>query len=230
MKAFKAVIASCFLGLMFAAAASAQIGGGMMRQGPMPRGLFNPVVGSGARYEIQKGAGSDANEKKTVMEIDVVGKESVGGKDGYWLETVMSATPMGDVTMKMLAAPDGANITIAKMIMQMSGHPPMEMPTQMGRIGEQNLGTDIRDKAEKVGSESVAVPAGTFTADHYRMKDGSGDFWLSEKVSPYGLIKGQSKDFNMVLTKVVTDAKDNITGTPVPFDPRLMMPGGRPQQ
>jgi hypothetical protein len=230
MKAFKAVVASCLLALMFAAAASAQIGGGMMRQGPMPRGLFNPVVGSGAQYEIQKGAGSDANEKKTAMEIDVVGKESVGGKDGYWLETVMSGTPMGDVTMKMLAAPDGANITIAKMIMQMSGHPPMEMPTQMGRMGEQNLGTDIRDKAEKVGSESVTVPAGTFTADHYRMKDGSGDFWLSEKVSPYGLVKGQGKDFNMVLTKVVNDAKDKITGTPVPFDPRLMMPGGRPQQ
>jgi hypothetical protein len=30
----------------------------------------------------------------------------------------------------------------------------------------------------------------------------------------------------MVLTKVVTDAKDKITGTPVPFNPRLMMPGG----
>jgi hypothetical protein len=232
MKTFNAIIASCFLGLMFAVAASAQIGGGMMRQGPMPRGLFNPVVGSGAQYEIQKGAGSDANEKKTVMEIDVVGKESVNGKDGYWLETTADS-PMGAMTMKMLAAPDGPNITIAKMIMQMSGQQPMEMPTQMGRIGEQNLGTDIRDKAEKVGSESVTVPAGTFTADHYRMKDGSGDFWLSEKVSPYGLVKGQGKDFNMVLTKVITDAKDKITGTPVPFNPRLMMPGGaggRPQQ
>src|SRR5690348_1793923 len=131
MKTFKTIIASCFLGLTFATVASAQIGGGMMRQGPMPRGLFNPVVGSGAQYEIQKGAGSDANDKKTVMEIDVVGKESVSGKDGYWLETTMGGTPMGDVTMKMLAAPDGANVTIVKMIMQMAGQPPMEMPTQM---------------------------------------------------------------------------------------------------
>ena len=50
---------------------------------------------------------------------------------------------------------------------------------------------------------------------------------MSEKVSPYGVIKGQGKDFSMVLTKVVTDAKDKITGTPVPFNPRLMMPGGQ---
>ena len=27
----------------------------------------------------------------------------------------------------------------------------------------------------------------------------------------------------MVLTKVVTDAKDQITGTPVPFNPAMMM-------
>jgi hypothetical protein len=106
------------------------------------------------------------------------------------------------------------------------------MPAQMGGMGQSKQPIDIRDKADNVGSESVTTPAGTFTADHYRMKDGSGDFWLSEKVSPYGLIKGQGKDFNMVLTKVVTGASDKITGTPVPFNPRLMMPGGaggRPQ-
>jgi len=85
---------------------------------------------------------------------------------------------------------------------------------------------DIRDKADDVGNESVTTPAGTFTAHHYRMKDGSGDFWLSEKVSPYGLIKGQGKDFTMVLTKVVTDAKDKITGTPVPFSVTSQHGGG----
>jgi hypothetical protein len=57
------------------------------------------------------------------------------------------------------------------------------------------------------------------------MKDGFGDFWLSKQVSPYGLIKGQGKDLNIVLTRVVSDAKDKITGTPVPFNPQ-MMPGG----
>lgn len=225
MKTVKAIVASCFLALAFVAAARAQIGGGMMQQGPMPRGLFNPVVGSGAQYEVQKGGGDDATGKnKTTMEIDVVGKESVNGKDGYWLETT-AATPMGEMTMKMLTVYDGTNATIAKMIMQMPGRPPMEMPAQMTRMAEPKQSLDIRDKADDVGTESVTTPAGTFTAHHYKMKDGSGDFWLSEQVSPYGLIKGQGKDFTMVLLKVVSGVKDKITGTPVPFNPMMM---GRP--
>jgi hypothetical protein len=218
MKNFRAMTAGCFFVLAFAATVLAQGGplGGAM--GPLPRGMFNPVVGSGAQYEIQP-TGKD----KMTVEIDVVGKEPVNGKDGYWFETAFDSH-MGQMTMKMLMVSDAANATIAKLIMQMHGAPPMEMPAQMiGQRGQQTY--DIREKADKVGSESVTTPAGTFTADHYHMKDGSGDFWVSDKVSPYGLIKGQGKDFNMVLIKVVTDAKDKITGTVVPFNPALLMQG-----
>jgi hypothetical protein len=219
MKTRKATVASCFLALAFASVAGAQAGPMAGAMGPLPRGLFNPVVGSGAQYEVQP----NGKDKMTV-EIDVVGKESVNGKDGYWFETAFDSH-MGQMMMKMLMVADGPNSTIAKMIMQMAGKPPMELPVQMmGQRAQQTA--DIRDKADKVGNEPVTTPAGTFTADHYRMKDGSGDFWLSEKVSPYGLIKGQGKDFNMVLTKVVTNATDKITGAPVPFDPRLLMQGG----
>jgi hypothetical protein len=59
------------------------------------------------------------------------------------------------------------------------------------------------------------------------MKDGSGDTWVSEKVSPYGVVRHQGKNTTMVLTKVVTDAKDKITGTPQPFNPASF---GRPPQ
>ncbi len=62
------------------------------------------------------------------------------------------------------------------------------------------------------------------------MKNGSGDFWVSDKVSPYGLVKYQGKDMTMVLIKQVKDAKDKITGTPVPFNPALMMGGGQAPQ
>jgi hypothetical protein len=222
MKLLSAILVSCLLALGFSAALSAQrgpMGGGMM--GTLPHGIFNPIVGSGAQYEVQP-SGKD----KMTIEIDVVGKESVDGKDGYWFETAMS-TPMGEVLVKMLMVSDAANSTIAKVIMEMQGGPPMEMPAQM--MGQRTpQAFDLRDKADKVGSEPVSTPAGSFTADHYRMKDGSGDFWVSDKVSPYGVIKGQGKDMNMVLLKLVTDAKDKITGTPVPFNPRLMMPGSQP--
>jgi hypothetical protein len=218
MRIVSAIIVSSLLALAFTPATFAQ-GPLGTTMGPLPRGMFNPVVGSGAQYEIQPNGKDKMN-----MEIVVVGKESVNGKDGYWFETAVDSR-MGQMLMKMLMVSDPANSSVAKMIMQMQGGSPMEMPAQlMGQRGQQTY--DLRDRADKVGSESVTVPAGTFTADHYHLKDGSGDFWVSDKVSPYGVIKGQGKDFSIVLTKVVTDAKDKITGTPVPFNPRLMLPGG----
>jgi hypothetical protein len=225
MNNLKIIFSGCMLVLALAGTTGAQMGG-MMGRGAQPRGLFNPIVGSGAQYEIQ----SNGKDNKMVMEIDVVGKESVDGRDGYWFESTVSNPQMGEMVMKMLTVPDGANTSVTKMVMQMAGRPPMEMPMQMTRMGQQNRQpVDIRSEAEDLGTESVTTPAGTFTAHHYRMKDGSGDSWISEQVSPYGLIKHEGKDSTMVLTKVVSDAKDKITGTPVPFNP-MMMGGGPPQR
>lgn len=212
----------CILFFFAAGISSAQFG---MRQPQMPRGLFNPVVGSGAVYEMQAASGN-----KTTMEIDVVGKDSVDGKDAYWFEMAMSggtAGPPGGMLMKMLMVLDGANSYASKMVMQMGDRPPMEMAIPPNQGAAQKQPTDIKTLAEDVGSESITTPAGTFTCEHYRMKDGSGDTWVSEKVSPYGVIKHQGKDTTMVLTKVVTDAKDKITGTPQPFNPAAF---GRPPQ
>ena len=61
---------------------AAQMG---MHAGPAMRGIFNPVVGSGGQYEMTTEKGT-----KTVMEIAVVGKESVDGKEGYWFEMTMA--------------------------------------------------------------------------------------------------------------------------------------------
>jgi hypothetical protein len=57
------------------------------------------------------------------------------------------------------------------------------------------------------------------------MKDGSGDAWISDKVSPWGLVKMQENERTTVLAKVIADAKDRIIGTPTKFDPTQMMRG-----
>ena len=193
--------------------ASAQMG---MHVAPAMRGIFNPVVGSGGEYEMTTEKGT-----KMVMEIAIVGKESVAGKDAYWFETTMSNSPMGQMTMKMLTVVDGTDTVISRTIMQMGNRPPMEMPTQLTKSSAQKQPADIRDRAEDVGSETLTTPAGTFTTEHYKMKDGTGDAWVAAKAGPYGLVKFQGKDSTMVLTKVITDATDKITGTPVPFNPTM---------
>ncbi|HEX4002187.1 MAG TPA: hypothetical protein VHX36_06025 [Candidatus Acidoferrales bacterium] len=215
---------ACFFSFTVAAAtASAQMGMGM-RQRSLPSGLFNPVVGSGAAYDVQTSGG-----QKTSIEYVVVGKESVDGKDGYWMEWTTAAGAMGQMIMKVLIVPGAGSAQ--KVIMQMPGHPPMEMPMQMGH-GNAGATTpsDIRNLAEDVGTESVTTPGGTFSCEHYRMKDGSGDTWVSQKVAPFGVVKHEGKDSSMVLTKVITGATDKITGTPQPFNPMMMMQQQAPPQ
>jgi hypothetical protein len=227
MKILK-LAAFCLCCLMIlAAATSAQMGMGM-RQRSMPNGVFNPVVGSGAGYDIQT-----ANGPKTSIEYAIVGKESINGKDGFWMEWTTIGGPMGEMVVKVLIVPDGANTATSRIIMQMPGRPPMEMPAPMGRMNGGSNATapsDIRNLAEDVGTESITTAAGTFSCEHYRMKDGSGDTWVSQKVAPFGVVKHQGKDSSMVLTKVITDAKDKITGTPQPFNPMMMMQQPPPQQ
>jgi hypothetical protein len=212
------------IALLAAGTASAQrgpMGGGMGMAPPEFRGILNPTVGSGAAYQ------TEARGTKNDMEITVVGKEEVGGKPGYWMEMAMNSPQAGgQMYMKMLMVVDGKNASVTRMIMQMAGQQPMEMPMQgmMGNM-QQNTSTDVRDSAERVGAESVTTPAGTFNTEHYRAKDGSWDAWLSAQVSPWGLVKSSTKDTTMTVTKLITNATDKITGTPQQFDPMQMMRG-----
>jgi arabinogalactan endo-1,4-beta-galactosidase len=201
------------LAAMLPGLVAAQMG---MHAGPAMRGIFNPVVGSGGQYEMTTEKGT-----KMVMEIAVVGKESVAGKDGYWFEMTMATAQMAQMISKTLTVVDGQDTVVSRTIMQMGNHPPMEMPAQMYKANAQKQPADIRDRADDVGSETVTTPAGTFVTEHYKMKDGSGDAWVAPKAGPYGLVKFQGKDTSMVLTKVITDAKDKITGTPQPFNPMM---------
>jgi hypothetical protein len=191
-----------------------------MRMSPEMRGLWKPVVGGGAVYESTRPDG-----QKTDMQFAIVAKDSVDGKDGMWMEMVMNNPRLnGDMVMKYFVSLDGDNMQMSKMIMQMPGRPPMIMPENMSQGRKPLQYDDIHKNAENVGSESITVPAGTFQCDHWHMKDGTGDAWVSDKVSPFGLVKYQGSQGNtMVLTKNITDAKDKITGTPVPFDPMKMM-------
>jgi hypothetical protein len=204
------IIVTC---LLLPMTAWAQMG---MHSSPTMRGVWNPVVGAGGTYELTKKDGT-----KTSMEMAIVGKESVSGKDGYWFEVTIADSPMGTMIMKSLTVRDDQDMVSSKMIMQFGDRPPMEMPAQMtqARQGREKQPADIRQLADGVGTESLTTPAGTFSTTHYKMKDGSGDVWVADHAGPYGMVKFQGKDSSMVLTKVTTDAQDKITGTPVPFNP-----------
>jgi hypothetical protein len=215
------------LAIFVLAIAAPFAGAQMMFHTPDMRGVWNPVVGSGGSYEISQASNADKRE----MEIFVVGKETVEGKDGYWLEIVMPhAKTGGDLAIKSLMVLDGSNAAVYRAVIQMPGMAqPMEMSKQM-LASQQSKATDIRTTGQDVGKETITTPAGTFDCEHWRSEDGN-DAWINPKAPPYGLIKSVSKDgHTIVLTRVITDAKDRITGTPVQFDPMQMMQQGRPPQ
>lgn len=200
----------------------AQFGG--ENQAPDLHGVWNPVIGSGAAYQIQNG------DRKSEIEILIVGKEDVEGKTGYWMEIGMQTPSMGQIYTKTLMVIGENDYTVTRTIFQMPGQPPMEMP--MGMSGSRGTAheTDIRRRAEHVGTEDVSTPAGTFSCEHYRDKQGQGgDVWLSTKVTPWALVKSVNGERTMVLSRVLTGEKDHITGTPQKFDPSVFMRGmGQP--
>ena len=203
------------LALGFAMAGWAQgMRGGMGQQAPRLLGEFKPVVGSGAQYHMTGKNGTMS------FAYVVVGKEDVEGNTGYWME-IRSAGPgmPGEMVMKQLLVLGGDRPQIKRMIMQSPGQPPMEMPMgMMPGMGRREPGAGGGDTSpgEKVGTETITVPAGTFECDHYRKQEprGTVDVWISSKVSPYGMVKMSSGEMTMVLEKALSNETSHIQGEP----------------
>lgn len=207
----------CILSLPHPAAA--QMGMGM--GGPTVRGVWKPVVGAGSAYQME-----NKREGKREIEIAIVGAETSEGKPGHWLEMTMQDREEGQMVIRQLMVQDGKQTQMLRMVFQRGNEEPMEMSMQMmGMMGQQQKPqkSDFREESERVGTETITTPAGTFECEHWRSKDKSSDFWVSEKISPWGLVKMTSKDENMTLVRVISNAKTKIRGTPKKFDPSEMM-------
>jgi hypothetical protein len=164
-------------------------------------------VGAGAAYDVQ------TPDHKMSMEVGVVGKESVEGVDGFWLEITMGT----NMTMKSLIAGGEAK----RMIFQQGSEAPMEMSLDMVRMMPKAMqpkgpGKDIRETAKLIGKESVTVPAGTFACDHYQDTEGGRtvDVWVSSDAAPYGVVKMTGPNTSVVLTQVIKDYRSKITRAP----------------
>lgn len=215
MMSSKRVVIVLALALAVAPAAWAQRGGGM-GMGPHPPmpGLQNPVVGSGAEYQM------NAKGKDMDIAYAIVGKEDVSGNPGFWVEMRMQNAEMGgEMVTKMLMVSSGPDAGMKRMITQTPGRPPMEMGgflMGMMKSHEAPQSGGKADMGELVGTESITVPAGTYSCQHYRKpeKNGTVDYWISTQVTPYAMVKLTSADMTMVLKKTLTDETSHIKGEP----------------
>lgn len=209
-----AVLAVCLL-VVFSA--SAQMGMDLFKKPDIVK-AFNPVVGKGAEYQNTNNAKGTA--KSNVMQMYIVAKESVEGKDGYWMEFVTTDDKNQSSVGKALFTKD--DFQFHRMIVQVPGQGAMEMPFNPNAARKESM-QDTMNEWHSVGSDTITVPAGTFSCEHWRNDKRNSDIWTSDKVTPFGLVKEVNPNGGMVLTKIIADAQERITGPVKKFDMQQMM-------
>jgi hypothetical protein len=226
MKPICVAISVAALCLGLSSKSGAQMGMNLFQK-PAIAKFINPVVGKGAQYETIR---TNSNrEKVRTMEMGVVAKESIDGKEGFWMQMVTTDNKGEPMLAKTLVSRE--DFQFHKMIIQMNGQA-MEMPFNPNANRESKIEESMKEW-RLVGTESITVPAGTFVCEHWRNDKKESDLWASDKITPFGMVKQVGKTETMVLTKVLTDVPDRITGPVSKFDPQLMMQQmqrERPQQ
>jgi hypothetical protein len=196
---------------------------------PMAVDLSKASVGSWADYTM-----TVASMPQMKMRMALVSKTEKGTPT-YAVETQVEGGMMpsgaGKVMMQSTLAGAGSDVKLQKVVMQMGANDPMEMPLDPSMARQ----FQKPDPKTLIKEETVKVPAGSFKTKHYRQKTPQGDvfdFWVSETVPPYGVVKmeGEQKSnpavkgkLKMELVGTGKDAKPSITKTPKPFDQAALM-------
>lgn len=193
--------------------------------------LAGTPVGS---WQEREDITTDHKGRQTVVvsKTSLVGKETRNGKNYYWVEVVMDnykvkkksgkRKKQGDTAiMKSLIAEDALKVDPEnimtnlrgfgeEVIVQNGNQKPMRMSGAGGFLGGmmKAFGAEIKIDYTQQGSESVTVPAGTFST---KKINGAGTtefkvvfkktkietdstLWVSSKV-PFGMVKGESTSF-----------------------------------
>jgi hypothetical protein len=118
------------LAVLAAAPSAARPGWKLHRLLPAFSNVWKLAVGTAADYDVQSPCGSSS------IELAVVGKDSLDGKDGYWTE--ISAHPTvtrnatlgreGEMVFKAFFHPDSKGVLFTRMIAQGPKNEPIEFP------------------------------------------------------------------------------------------------------
>jgi hypothetical protein len=213
----RSCLAIAFLAaLLLAVAVPAQAQMGMdIFQRPSITKAFHPVVGKGAAY-----LSTDKDGKTKTSEITVLAKDSVDGKEGFWME-FYSTDSAGKVLIGK-ALITLSDFQFQRMIVQPPGQQAMELPMNMANAHRSKIEENLNDW-HSVGPDTVTVPAGTFSCEHWRNDKTNADTWISDKVTPFGMVKDSHNGSTEVLTKVLDNATDRITGPVKQFDMQQMI-------
>ncbi len=208
-----ALLALCLLAIVNLA--HAQMGMDIFKR-PSITKAFHPVVGKGAAYLSSNKDGGTRN-----TEIGVVGKDSAEGKDGFWMEFVSTANGGKEMVGKVLITTD--DLQFHRMIFQQPGQPAMEMPMNMNTARKEKMEEHMADW-HSAGSQTITVPAGTFSCEHWVNDKTHAEVWTNDKITPIGMVKEvNASGGTEVLVKILDSFPERITGPVKQFDMQQMM-------
>lgn len=173
-------------------------------------GIRPPAAGSWAEYTIQDGT----------MRLALLGSETRAGKNLFRVEMSMTSKD-GPMIMQVLVPGYPYEMSsVEDFVIKAAGRPAMRMNAQMlqmmaSRMPKDQIAEFCRNaRMNRVGEESITVPAGTFRTIHYHDAESGNDVWVSETI-PFGLVKTtMARGGEIVLTGRGTDARSQITETP----------------
>jgi hypothetical protein len=184
--------------------------------------LHQVKVGDWAEYQLtipngtmkQRMAIISRDEKNTTLEMSVEG----GPMAAMGMMLIQVKIPRDP---KLESKPTGV-------IMQVGKNLPMEMPKDHPMVPKESFkrlnATQLEEK-----SETINVSAGTFSCKRHVQKRGEeqATTWLSDKASPLGLVKMESKtsmgSAKVELMKLGKGAISSIKTKPIPFDQNIFM-------
>ena len=121
------------------------------------------------------------------MKMTIVGKELTANGEAYWMEIGhVGKEGAGMMYSKVLVTKD-----FQFTIFQQPKQPAMEMPFD-GQTGRSHMKEEMA-KWHQVGSETITVPAGTFSCMHWKNEDGTDEVWTSDKVTPMAMVKQSAR-------------------------------------
>ena len=173
-------------------------------------GIKPPAAGSWSEYTSPDGK----------MRLALLGTEARGGRNLVRMEISMTSRE-GPMIMQLLVPGYPYEMSsVEDFVLKAGDRPAMRMNAQMLQMMSRNMPKDQvaefcrNAQMNRVGEESITVPAGTFSTIHYRDNSSGNDVWVSESI-PFGLIKSKlARGGEIVLTARGTDAKSQITETP----------------
>ena len=173
--------------------------------------MSNMAVGAYASWQFQDGT----------MKQAVVGAKEVDGQKHIWFEMAMQENKKGaSMVAKFLVPSFDRLYEVKELVVQPAGEPAMRVPKQMISMMQQNMKDPMAEMRKKcgageepvvdLGTATVTVPAGTFTARHFRAASGE-EMWIDMSLA-FPLVKATTDKGDMILVEHGTDASTAITG------------------